>query len=151
MQNFLTRKPDAFVRQFSVMLENRVGALSSLLGLLETRNILCVGFSLQDFKEVTIARIVVTDPQEATELFLEKGISFHSCEILVVNLPQGAQDIKNCLNALLYAEVNVNFMYSLMPAVRKTLIALHVEDICFAASVLNTAGFTLCRQKDISR
>ncbi len=151
MRNILIKKPGEFVRQFSVMLENRVGSFTSLLGLLQSRGIVCLGCGIQDGKEVSIARMVVSDPYATLEVFVEKGISFHTCEVLVVILKQGAADMQECLDKLFRAEINVNFMYALLPVMKKTMLVLHVEDVPFAAEVLNKAGFCICRQQDLSR
>ncbi|MDB4378112.1 hypothetical protein N9Z33_03570, partial [Akkermansiaceae bacterium] len=69
----MNRKRD-YVRQFSVMLPNRVGAFCSLAKLLDSREIGVVGLSVQDSSDATIARLVLSDPDSAEELFMEQGI-----------------------------------------------------------------------------
>ena len=44
MQDEAIQPPGSTVKQFSVMLQNRVGALSALLGLLDMHGIFCLGF-----------------------------------------------------------------------------------------------------------
>ena len=53
------------VRQFSVMLPNRVGALASLVKLLRSSSIEVIGLSVQDSRDATIARLVLSDPDMA--------------------------------------------------------------------------------------
>jgi hypothetical protein len=69
-----TIAPGNPVKQFSVLLPNRAGALASLVKLLRSAAIEVVGISVQDSRDATIARLVVTDPGTAEHIFLEKGI-----------------------------------------------------------------------------
>lgn len=61
------------VIQFSVMLQNRVGALAALVKMLRSTAIEVLGLSVQDARDATIARIVVSDPETTEQLFLEIG------------------------------------------------------------------------------
>ena len=70
-----------FVRQFSVMMPNRVGAFSSLSNLLSRRKIDVIGLSVQDSRDATVARLIVNDPDSAEELFMEQGIAFTISEL----------------------------------------------------------------------
>jgi hypothetical protein len=140
------------VRQFSVMLQNRAGALAALLKLLRTSHIEVVGLSVQDARDATIARLVVSDPEQTQHLFLEKGIPHTSCDLLVVELKDSSTNLLQCLDHLMAAETNVDFCYPLLPCHRGTaMLAMHVEDLEFAYSILNTAGFTMIWQTDLSR
>ena len=123
------------------MIQNLVGALTALLGLLDMHGIFCLGFSMQDCHEATIARLIVSDPERTSEIFLEKGICYTESGVLVAVLRHGPADLKKCLDALYVAEMNVNFLYPLLPCVgRGSLVALHVEDLNFGRTVLNSSG-----------
>lgn len=73
MQDEAIQPPGSTVKQFSVMLQNRVGALSALLGLLDMHGIFCLGFSMHDCHEATIARLVVSDPERTSEIFWRRA------------------------------------------------------------------------------
>jgi hypothetical protein len=140
------------VRQFAVLLPNRVGAMASLVKLLRSAKIDVIGLSLQDSRDATIARLVVTDPDLTEQLFIEKGIPHTTCELVVIELRQSAEDLLACLDQLMVAETNIDFAYSLMPCARgRPLLAMHVEDHGFAVSVLHRAGFKVVFQDDLSR
>ncbi len=152
MQEDVTRKPGNMVKQFSVMLRNRVGALTALLGLLDLHGIYCLGFSMQDCHEATIARLVVSDPERAADIFLEKGVCYTESPVLVAALRHGPVELKRCLDVLYGAEMNVNFVYPLMPRIAgESLVALHVDDLDFGRSALNSCGIKVLFQEDLSR
>ena len=140
------------VKQFSVMLQNRVGALAALVKLLRMTAIEVVGLSVQDARDATIARIVVSDPELTEQLFIEKGIPHTTCELLVIELREAGPNLLQCLDHLMGAETNVDFAYPLLPSYRGiSLLAMHVDDLEFAASVLNQSGFVLVWQDTLSR
>ncbi|MBU6327085.1 MAG: hypothetical protein KGQ89_05615 [Verrucomicrobia bacterium] len=140
------------MKQFSVMLQNRVGALAALVKMLRMSAIEVMGLSVQDARDATIARIVVSDPEQTEQLFLEKGIPHTVCELLVVELKEAGPNLLQCLDHLMGAETNIDFAYPLLPAYRGySLLALHVDDLEFATSVLNSAGFVLLWQDSLSR
>ena len=135
------------VRQFSVMLPNRAGAFAALVKLLRTSGIEVVGISVQDSRDATVARIVVSDPDEAEHIFMEKGIPYTTCELVVIAMRESGPGLLQCLDTLMVAETNIDFAYSLMPSPEgQALLAMHVEDFEFAVSVLHQSGFKLMYQ-----
>ncbi len=142
----------SLVRQFSILLPNRAGALASLLKLLRAERIEVLGLSVQDSRDATVARIVVSDPESAEQRFMEKGIPFAICDLLVIALREAGPGLSRCLDVLMVAETNIDFAYALLPGHQgESLLAMHLEDHDFAAGVLHRAGFKLIYQEDLSR
>lgn len=140
------------VQQFSVMLANRAGALAALVKLLRTSGIEVIGLSVQDSRDATVARLVVSDPETTEQIFMEKGIPHTSCELIVLAMRESGPGLLQCLDTLMVAETNVDFAYALLPSVDgHALLAMHVEDYEFAVSILHQSGFKLVYQKDLSR
>src|SRR5690606_24051063 len=138
------------VRQFSVMLPNRAGALAALVKLLRASAIEVIGLSMQDSRDATVARLVVSDPDSAEHLFMEKGIPYTNCELVVIAMRESGPALLQCLDTLMVAETNVDFAYALMPGPEGVaMLAMHVEDYEFAVSVLHTSGFKLLYQEDL--
>ncbi len=141
-----------FVRQFSVMLANRVGAFSSLANLLRRRQIEVIGVSVQDSRDATVARLVLSDPDAAEELLLEKGIAFTVSRLVVVRLRESGSGLTRCLATLHEGETNVDFAYSLLVQNQgQSLLAMHLEDEEFGASILNQAGLTVVYEDELLR
>ncbi|MGK0186511.1 MAG: hypothetical protein ACI9R3_002294 [Verrucomicrobiales bacterium] len=140
------------VRQFSVFLHNRAGTLLGLVRLLNDADVQVIALSVQDSVDVTVVRMLVTDPDTVDTLFMERGIPFGGCEVVVVELENGANDLSKCLSNLLTAETNIHFVYSLLSRPDgKAALALHLEDIDFGMSVLRSNGFRVLSQSDITR
>ncbi|MBC7979829.1 MAG: hypothetical protein H7Y36_04635 [Armatimonadetes bacterium] len=140
------------VRQFAVMLPNRVGALASLVKLLRGSSIEVIGLSVQDSRDATVARLVLSDTDLAESIFCEKGIPHTLCELVVIALKEAGPGLLQCLDILMVAETNVDFAYAMLPGPSgQALLAMHVEDYDFATSVLLRSGFKLMYEADLVR
>ncbi|MFN2476059.1 MAG: acetolactate synthase [Chthoniobacterales bacterium] len=140
------------VRQFSVFLPNKVGALLDIVRLLNANHTHVVALSISESTDSSIARLVVSDPERVEELFAERDVAFGVCEMVVVEMSEVADQLAKLLAALLMAEVNVHFTYPLLTRPHGfAALALHVDDTDCASSVLAGEGFKLLSQSDISR
>jgi hypothetical protein len=140
------------VKQFSVFLPNKVGAMLDIVKLLNAHHTHVVALSVSESTDSAIARIVVSDPERVQDLFRENGVAFGICEVVVVELREVATQLVKLLAALFMAEVNVHFTYPLLTRPRGlAALALHVDDNECASSVLTGAGFKILSQSDISR
>jgi hypothetical protein len=140
------------VRQFSVLLPNRAGALAAMVKLLRSMAIEVIGLSVQDSRDATIARLVLSDPDTAEQLFIEKGIPHTTCELVVIAMRESGPNLLQCLDSLMIAETNIDFAYALMPSPEgQSMLAMHVEDYEFAVAILHQSGFKLMYQEDLSR
>ena len=140
------------VKQFSVFLENKVGALLNLTRTLGESNVHVCGISVVDTADASVVRIVVDDPDRCREALMKASIPISESNIVVVELPRGPEKLDTVLRSLVAAELNIQYTYSLMVRPHdKALLALHCEDAEFARDVLAKAGYRVLRQKDISR
>lgn len=140
------------VKQFSVFLPNKVGAMLDVVKLLNAHDTHVVALSVSESTDSAIARIIVSDPDQVQNLLKEKNIAFGVCEVVVVELREVATQLVKLLAALFMAEVNVHFTYPLLTRPHGlAAIALHVDDTDCASSVLMGEGFKILSQNEISR
>ncbi len=140
------------VKQFSVFLPNKVGAMLEVVKLLNANGTHAVALSVSESTDSAIARIIVSDPEQVENLFREHNIAFGLCEVVVVELREVATQLAKLLAALFMAEVNVHFTYPLLTRPHGlAALALHVDDTDCASSVLMGEGFKILSQDDISR
>ena len=140
------------VRQFSIFLPNKVGAMLEIVKLLNAHQVDVVALSISESTDSAIARIIVSDPDRVENLFGEHDIAFGVCEMVVVELKEVSGQLAKLLAALLMAEVNVHFSYPLLTRPRGfAALALHVDDTDCASAVIGGEGFRILSQTDISR
>lgn len=140
------------VRQISVFLENRVGALLALVKLLGDHQISVLGLSMQETTELALVRLILSAPEDAQMVLIEKGIAHAVTAVTAVELAETATSLPQVLATLLGAEVNIHFSYPLLirPADRPVLV-LHLDSRDFAHKVLTKSGFKVLMQEDLSR
>src|SRR6202022_4372198 len=147
-----SKRDGPLVKQFSVFLPNKVGAMLDIVKLLNSHHSHVVALSVSESTDSAIARIIVSDPEGVEQFFRQNNIAFGMCEVVVVEMREVATQLAKLLAALFMAEVNVHFTYPLLTRPRGlAALALHVDDNECASSVLNGAGFKLLSQADISR
>ena len=76
------------VRQFSIFLPNKVGAMLDIVKLLSTRNTHVVALSIAEQTDSAIARIVVSDPDTVENIFHEHDVAFGVCDMVVVEMQE---------------------------------------------------------------
>lgn len=139
------------VNQFSIFLSNKVGAFMEVVRLLNEEHIQVLATTIEPSADTAIVRILVSDPESVESIFHRNSIPFSVCPLVVVELKDAAQ-FGDLLAALLAAEVNIYGSYALLSRpLGHAALALHVEDNECAASVLNSSGFKILSQTDISR
>lgn len=111
-----------------------------------------VGLSVVDSVDVTVVRMIVTDPETVAAHFSERGIPFSRIRLLVVELDEGAHGLASCLAALQEGETNIHFSYPLLTHPRgRAALAICLEEPDFGTSVLRHAGFKVLYQEDLAR
>ena len=140
------------VIQFSIFIENRVGALLDLVNYFHAEGVTILASSMVDTADCAIDRFVVDDPDRARLCLHEHGFLFAERAVVVVELRKGAEQLRELLSTLYAGECNIHSIYSFMIQPRGyPCIALHVDDDEVAASVLQAAGYTTLRQSDLAR
>lgn len=140
------------VRQLSVFMHNRVGSLMALVKLLHDNSIEVLGLSVQESTELTLARLVVNDPDTTETLFMEKGIAHATSVLTIVQLHPLEGTLIQCLATLLEAEINIHISYPLLARPGEfPLLALYLDEPDLASEALHNAGFRVMLQEDLSR
>jgi hypothetical protein len=139
------------VRQFNVFVENRVGNLLSVVRRFETTDIRIVSLTVVDSADCAIIRLVLSDPERATEIFELARLPYTETDLLVVQLPDGDQPLLQICKALLGAEISIHYAYPLLVGPHgRAALALHVEDHETAVNTLVPLGFTIFSEKDLT-
>ena len=140
------------VQQISFFLQNRIGALLGVARKLEELHINICAVSILDSADHAVIRMVVDRPSLAKQALVEKGLSVFESELVAVELPtQQGTGLPRILSALLMAEVNVHYIYSLLVQCNgHQVVAFHVDDTDVATQVLRRQGLALVGQDQIS-
>jgi hypothetical protein len=137
-------------RQLSVFVENRLGQLLRLTRLFESAEVGILAVSVADATDCAIVRLLVNDPDTAHEMLSNANFAVSENELLVVELPPGKRGIQSICEALIAGEVNMNYIYPLLPRDNYgACTAIQVDNLPQAATVLASRKFRLLDQSDL--
>ena len=100
------------LKQLSVFLENKPGALSAPCRLLAKAGISIQAFSLADTREFGILRLVVEDTDKARRLLQRNGFAVKVTELIGIEVPDHPGGLAAILDALDGTGINVEYAYA---------------------------------------
>ena len=123
--------------QFSVFLENRVGALSELLKLISDRSINLLAICAIDTVEEAVLRIVAEDEAGSLAALREAGFHVVETEVLLIPLDNEPGATGKVATQLAQAGVNIDYIYaSVHPGVAKACLILRTHQMAKAERTL---------------
>jgi len=124
-------------RQFSVFLENRVGALSELLKLISERSINLIAICAIDTVEEAVLRIVAEDESGTLAALQDAGFRVVEADVFVITLDNVAGATGKVATQLAQAGVNIDYIYaSAHPEVAKACLVLRTHQMTKAERTL---------------
>lgn len=135
------------VRQQSVFVENRVGQLLTLARLFDRTEIRILAVSVVYSVDCAICRMIVDDPDTASDVLRNARFQVSEAELLVVSLPHGKRALLHTWAALLGGEINIHYTYPLLVHLRgSAALAVLPDDIAGAVRLLREKNFVLLDQ-----
>ncbi len=129
------------VRQISVFLENKPGALCELTGVLAENDIDMRAFSLAEASDFGIARIIVDDVYKTTTVLRDNGFVHSVSPVLAVALSDTPGGLNEILQYLSGDKINVEYMYAFLGNTPgKAYMVFRVQDPAAAAFALTRHG-----------
>lgn len=139
-----------YCRQISVFVENRLGQLLRLTRLFDTAEVRMRAVSVEGSIDCAIVRLLVNDPDTAHEMLSDAGFATTETELIVVELPPGKRGIMRVCEALITGEININYIYPLLPGHHgEACVAIQVDNLGQASSVLAMNNFHVLDQSDL--
>lgn len=138
------------IRQFTIFLENRVGALNGFLRRFRNTQVRILAINIIDSAECSVLRCVLSHPEQGREIIERAGLAMIESDLLAVELPSSDQPMLDVCSALLQAEINLMQNYTLMVQKRHSpVVAIMVDNIDQAQITLATNGFHLLTENEL--
>ena len=138
------------VRQVSVFTENRIGALSDLLGVFDTSKVRILALAVIQGFDCAIVRFVFSETDTAAKELAEANYRFTICDLVAVEMPQAGDGLQRISKALLGAEIDIHYCYALITSEKiRPSIVVHVDNSSLAATVLAEKDFRLLDENDL--
>ena len=141
------------IKQISVFVENKPGALYALTAVLAQGQIDMRALSLAETKDFGIVRLIVNDLYKATTLLKDAGYVHSLTPVVGVAIPDVPGGLNRVLQVLTDARVNVEYMYAFLGGkdVDHAYMIFRVEDNEKAAAALSSRGIRIVEQEEMDQ
>ena len=140
------------IKQITVFVENRQGALVSITRTLAENNVNIRALSIADTRDFGILRLIVNDEATAEKTLLENGYLIKVTDVVGVKIGDAPGKLTSALEVLDSAGINMEYLYAFMARTEKhAYVVLRVEDNTAAELALEKAGFHLVTVADICK
>ena len=141
------------IKQISVFLENKPGALYAMTGVLAQNKIDMRALNVAETKDFGIVRVIVDNVYAATTVLKDAGYVHSVTPVLGVAIPDVPGGLNKVLQVLTDAKVNVEYMYAFLGGrdVDHAYMIFRVEDNNAAAAALASRGIKMVGQEEIDR
>ncbi len=141
------------IKQISVFVENKPGAMSAMTGVLAENEIDMRALSLAETGDFGIVRIIVKDLYKATTVLKDAGYIHSLTDVLGVKIPDVPGGLNKVLNILEGKSVNIDYMYAFMGngVTKHAYMIFRVEDVATAQNALVEQGIHMITKEDIEK
>ena len=137
------------VNQVSVFLENKPGTLNQMTSVLAKGGINIRALSLADTNDFGIARMIVNDVYEATNVLKEENFVATFTPVLIYSISDEAGSLNKLLEKFTAANVNVEYMYA-FAGKKNAYMIFRVKDTANAEKLLQSQGLKSLTQEQIA-
>ena len=141
------------MKQISVFVENKPGALYALTAVLAQGQIDMRALSLAETKDFGIVRLIVNDLYKTTTLLKDAGYVHSLTPVVGVAIPDVPGGLNRVLQVLTDAKVNVEYMYAFLGGkdVDHGYMIFRVADDKAAETALASRGIQVLDQEQVER
>ena len=138
-------------KQLSVFIENRQGRLGEVLGVLKDNGINIISLSLADTTEYGLLRLIVNNAEKGKAVLTESGFSTMLTDIVIIKIENKVGGLKELLDALTNACINVEYMYGLTVKDTDAYVVLKPSDLSKASEILKKIGIKSLSLEEVEK
>jgi len=138
------------ISQLSIFLENRRGALSTILDVLQTAHIQLISCTIADTSEYGICRIICSEPSRAVAVLKESGIAVAVSDVfalLLENQPGCAAQVLRYFSA---EQINIPYLYSFL-AFGKSILVFRTDDFKKSLEIFSSHNLKYLNDSDLEK
>ena len=140
-----------FIKQLSVFVENKQGALSKIITLLSDSGVNMRAVSIADTQDFGILRVIVNDIDKATEALKNNNVIVRANNVIGVELTDKPGALARVLELLTAGGVNVEYMYAFVTPGNSdgAYLVLRARDNQKAEKILSDNNIKMLSDEDI--
>ncbi|GET31882.1 hypothetical protein PbJCM13498_07450 [Prolixibacter bellariivorans] len=136
------------IKQISVFLENKSGRLNEVSQILGEAGINISAFSVADTSEFGILRLIVSDPDKASNVLHERGFTVRESGVVGLSCPNQAGALARALKILSRNEISIEYLYAFSMGTSASVI-IKPNDIDRCIEVLQKNKLELIKASDL--
>ena len=140
-----------FAKQLTVFVENKLGSLSKVLGVLKENNVNILSMSLADTTEFGLLRLIVTNAAVGQEKLSERGYSALLSDVSIITVSHEVGSLQNLLEAINEKGVSIEYMYGLSMDTDKAYVVLKASDAALIDQILTEHGIKTLSCEDLAK
>lgn len=140
------------LKQLSIFVENKQGALVKITETLANNNINIRALSIADTEDFGILRLIVTDNDLAIKALSAEGYLIKTTDVVGVKIGDAPGKLSKALGILDEEKINMEYLYAFMSRTEKhAYVVLRVKDNLHAEVALEKAGFHMITDADVNK
>jgi len=144
-----------YVKQISVFVENKLGRLAEITGVLGEKSINIQAMSIADTTDFGILRLIVDAPQAALDALKAHGLTVKETEVVAVCLDNQPGALSNVLQKLVDNDISIEYIYDFAfakPLDESTAtIIMRLGDQDAAVVKLRELGFKIIGAEEVQK
>lgn len=126
-----------YMKQISVLVDNRVGAVFEIISFLAEKKINIFAVNMSDTPNFGILRFIVNQPDECKELLEREGFLVSVCRVLAVGLTDLPGGLTKVTKILTKNGISLEYIYAFISnSEQKACVILNTADIEFTEQIL---------------
>lgn len=140
------------IKQITVFVENKQGALVAITDALAKSGVNLRALSIAETEEFGILRLIVNGEDAAEKTLSDAGYLIKVTDVVGVKIGDAPGKLTAALRVLDEASINIEYMYAFMARTEKhAYMVLRVANNAAAEAALTGAGFHLVTDADIAK
>ena len=140
------------IKQLTVFVPNRKGAMASVTDVLAKNNINIRALSIAETEDFGILRLIVNNESAAEKVLQEEGYLIKIVDVVGVKIGDAPGKLTGALDVLDKADINIEYLYAFMARTEKhAYVVFRVENNESAESALTEAGYKLITEADVCK
>lgn len=137
------------VKQISVFVENKVGNLAEVAGVISEANISLRAISLADTRDFGILRLIVDDTYNAANVLKEKGYIITMTSVIAIEAEDAPGSLNKVLTLFGENDINLEYLYDVNSGKRDVAyIVFKVNETERATELLKKNNIKLLTQEN---
>ncbi len=137
------------VKQISVFIENKKGALATCTRYIADHDINIRALSIADTQDFGILRIICDDPKQTEAVLKNGGYISTLTDVLAAEIEDRPGSMATILEVLAEAHVIVEYTYAFLAPDGHAYMIFRVDDNALASAALAGAGIKTANQEDL--